>query len=192
VLWFYDGAGMRLSVMTLVGIVALTLALINASINSLRSRLSRGAIALRKSLIAGREFFVSELRKEKPALRDEWYPWALAFGLTTQIDDWSAQRRVTGGGDHWLTDTSGTTGSHNAAPAPEQWGGFSGGRSGGAGGGATWAAAAVGMAAGVPAPSASGSGSSGDDSGSSGGWSGGGSSGGDSGGSSGGGGGGGW
>jgi hypothetical protein len=169
-----------------VGTVAVALALINASINALRSRQSRSAIALRKTIAAGREFFISELRKDRPALRDEWYPWALAFGLGTQIDDWSAQRLVKEpeADHHWSVDTLGS------APSPERWGGFGGGRSGGAGGGASWAAAAGGMAAGVSAPSPSGGESDSGSYSTSGGSSDGGSS--SGGGSSGGGGGGGW
>jgi hypothetical protein len=197
-LWFYEGAGnFQLSAMTLAGIVALTLALTNASVNVLRSRQSRDAIALRKRLIAARDFFMSELRKERPALKDDWYPWALAFGLATQLDDWSAKRPVTAAVSDrpWLSDATRPTSDPSSAPSAWQWDGFSGGRSGGAGGGASWAAAAGGIAARVSAPGPSGSGSSGHDrsDSSDGGWSGGSSGGGvSSGGSSGGGGGGGW
>ena len=61
-------------------------------INSLKSRRSREAIAFRKALTAGRAFFVEELRKQRPALRDERYPWPLAFELGKQVDAWSTQR----------------------------------------------------------------------------------------------------
>jgi hypothetical protein len=159
-LWLYSGSEFpELSSLTLVGVVAAALALINASINALRSRQGRDAIALRKALAAGREFFIAELRKDRPALRDEWYPWVLAFGLGTQVDDWSAQRSVKEPDldPRWSRDTLTAAPSPelNSAP-PEQWSGFGGGRSGGAGGGASWAAAAGGMAAGVSAPSISG------------------------------------
>ena len=196
-LWFRVGAGMvELSTEALIGIVAMTLALINGSINGLRSRQGRAAIALRKTLVAGREYFKSELRKEQPALRDRWYPWALAFGLGKEVDDWSAQRAVKepeepgSGRRRWASEDSG---AESSGPAPEEWGGFGGGRSGGAGAGGSWAAAAGGMAAGISPPRAS---SSGDSSGGGSSWSssdsGSSSSGSSSSGSSGGGGGGGW
>jgi hypothetical protein len=167
-LWFYVGAGLvELSAEALVGIVAITLALTNASVNALRSRESREGIALRKTLTAGREFFVAQLRKARPAVRDEWYPWLLAFGLARQVDDWSAERAQkkdtdTVDDDRWSRDSIST-----APPVQQPWTGFAGGRSGGAGASGSWVAAAGGMAAGVspPAPSVS-SGPSDTDSGS--------------------------
>ena len=167
-LWFYAGTGfVDLSAEALVGIVVLALALINVSINALRSRDGRGAIALRKTLAAGREFFAAQLRQERPALRDEWYPWMLAFGLARQVDDWSAQRarRDPAQDDRPETDRHSTV--VTSAPVHEQWTGFSGGRSGGAGASASWVAAADGIAAGVAAPKPSGSDSSSDSGGSS-------------------------
>lgn len=160
-LWFYVGGGLvDLSAEALVGIVAITLSLTNASVNALRSRESRDGIALRKTLTAGREFFVAQLRKTRPALRDEWYPWLLAFGLARQVDDWSAEREQktknkdtdTADDDRWSSDSLST-----AAPVQQPWTGFGGGRSGGGGASGSWVAAAGGMAAGVspPAPSVS-------------------------------------
>jgi uncharacterized membrane protein YgcG len=158
-LWFYVGTGVvDLSAEVLVGIVAITLALTNASINALRSRESREGIALRKTLTAGREFFVAQLRRARPALRDEWYPWLLAFGLARQVDDWSAEREQkdnnkdtdTVDDDRWSRDSLST-----AAPVQQQWTGFGGGRSGGAGASGSWVAAAGGMAAGVSPPTPS-------------------------------------
>jgi hypothetical protein len=151
-LWSYAGTGLvELSAEVLVGIVAITLSLTNASINALRSRDSREAIALRKTLAAGREFFISQLRNPRPALRDEWYPWLLAFGLAREADDWSAKRagQQPEENDRWVSDSNPTSASGTVEP---QWTGFGGGRSGGAGASGTWAAAASGMAAGVSAP----------------------------------------
>jgi hypothetical protein len=164
-LWFYAGTGaVDLPVEALIGIVAVTLGLTNASINALRSRQSRGAIALRKTLAAGREYFVSELRKDRPALRDEWFPWALAYGLASAVDDWSvAQSRKTTDDDRRSSTepSSPATSSESATPS-EQWTGFGGGRSGGAGASASWVAAAGGMAAGVSTPKPSSSSESSD------------------------------
>ena len=92
-LWFYAGTGaIELDSFTVFGIVAVALACIHSTINALKSRRSREAIAFRKALTAGRAFFIEELRKERPALRDEWYPWLLAFELGKQVDAWSTQR----------------------------------------------------------------------------------------------------
>jgi hypothetical protein len=178
-LWFYAGTGrIELDPINIFALVAIACALTNASINALKSRRRREAMAVRKAFAAGRAFFMAELRKERPALRDDWYPWLLAFGLGKQMDDWSAQRpsQTSGGRRVSNTPTSVTTSSSS-----DGWTGFGGGRSGGAGGGASWQAAAGGMAAGVSVPSSSGSGGGSSSSGGS-----------SSGGSSGGGGGGGW
>jgi hypothetical protein len=174
-LWFRAVAD-ELQPMTVVGLVAVALACISSSVDALKSRRHREALAFRKTLTARRAFFLEELRKERPALRDEWYPWLLAFELGKQVDEWS-----THGAPGEAKSRGGVIGSSSSPSAPAtQWTGFSGGRSGGAGGGASWQAAASGMAASVSPPSSSGSGGSSGSSGSS------------SGGSSGGGGGGGW
>ena len=175
-LWNAAGTGMvELPIGMLLAIVALALAIASSSINALKSTESRAGLALRKQLTAARAFFKAELMKENPALRDEWYPWVLAFGLAKRADDWSAQHARTS--TTW--DGPSSVGSSSSGSTTHGWTGFGGGRSGGAGGGASWAAAAGGMAAGVSPPS-SGGGSSG------------GGGGGGGGGSSGGGGGGGW
>ena len=179
-LWFYAGTGrIELPTLTVIGLVAVTLGCIHSATNALKSRRHRAAIAFRKTLTAGRAYFIDELRKDEPALRDEWYPWLLAFELTPQMDAWSTARagtasRPRGGSGHAMASSSATS------SAGGTWTGFGGGRSGGAGGGASWEAAVSGMAAGVSAPSSSRSSGGSGGSGSSGG------------GSSGGGGGGGW
>ena len=95
-LWFYAGVGaIEPPPVALVGAVALALALINASINALRSRQSppRSHCERRSPPAAN-----SSSRSFAPAdrrLREEWYPWALAFGLASQVEDWSARRSVT-------------------------------------------------------------------------------------------------
>jgi uncharacterized membrane protein YgcG len=162
-------------------IVALALGVLIASTEGMKSRQHRAAIAFRKRLAAARAYFKGELDQAAPALRDEWTPWVLAFGLGNDLDRWSARQEVVTTSGHsrssWSSSSSTSSSSETSAPA---FGGFTGGRSGGAGASGSWAAAAGGLAAGVSPPSSSGSGGS----------SGGGSS--SSGGSSGGGGGGGW
>lgn len=170
-LWFYAGTGDVELPWTMIGaLTALTLYVANASINGMKSRQSREAIAFRKRLAAGRSFFFKELEKPLPNLRDGWYPWLLAFGLGRQVDFWSTRYSTTGTSaspwDHSTSRGSSSSSSHTG------WSG-GGGLSGGAGVSGTWAAAAAGMAAGVAAPSSSSS-SGGSSSSSSGGSSGGG------------------
>jgi len=57
----------------------------------MKSRQSAGAIAFRKRLAACRIFFMKELEKPRPNLRDSWYPWLVAFGLGRQVDYWSSR-----------------------------------------------------------------------------------------------------
>jgi uncharacterized membrane protein YgcG len=163
-----------------VGVAMLTLSVLLAGVGALKSTQHRAALAFRKMLASGREFFIAELAKERPALRDEWFPWILAFGLGKQMDDWSAQRAS----EKSTTRSRGSStssGSFGSGSSSGGWTGFAGGRSGGGGAGASWAAAASGLAAPIAPPSSSSSSGGGGSSSSS-----------SSGGSSGGGGGGGW
>jgi hypothetical protein len=155
-LWFVAGPGIiEASVFLVTGIVVLALAVMLTSIEAMMSRQHGAAIAFRKRLAWGRAFFISELEKDQPALRDEWGPWVLAFGLANQVDNWSTRHQ--GGAKSSRTGSAGFSSTSSASPAA--WTGFGGGRSGGAGGGAAWVSAASGMAAGVSPPSSSGSGS---------------------------------
>ena len=58
---------------------------------SRRDRISKGAHR-------GPRILHLRASQKRPALRDEWYPWVLAFGLAREVDDWSTQRSVTGTG----------------------------------------------------------------------------------------------
>lgn len=177
-LWWYVGKGaIDLPPLMLAAIVALSLWVTYFSIEGMKSRLNRAGIAFRKTLTAGREFFSSELRRPQPRLRDEWYPWVLAFGLGKQSDAWSTQRASTTVPDRTRFEPEHSSG-YRPSPSRDGWTGFGGGRSGGGGGGAAWSVAAAGMAAPVSAPrsndSDSSSGGSSNSSGSSGGGGGGG------------------
>jgi hypothetical protein len=155
-LWFYAGSGrIELPRLTVIGVVALTLGCLYWAIRAHASRRGREAIAFRKMLTAGRAYFIDELQKDEPALRDEWYPWLLAFELTKQMDAWSTARPDSG------SRARSRSGSVSSSPSTTDsggtWTGFGGGRSGGAGGGASWQTAVSGMAAGVSAHSSGGS-----------------------------------
>jgi uncharacterized membrane protein YgcG len=141
--------------MLIAALTLLALAISNSSITAMKSRQSSAAIGFRKRLARGRNFFLKELEKPEPELRDAWYPWLLAFGLGKQVDVWSSRHTSiatsVSSSDHSTT--------HSSSSSPSMHTGWSGGGglSGGAGASATWAAAAAGMAAGVAAPSSSGS-----------------------------------
>ena len=153
-LWFAAGTGdVELPWTAIAAIAAWVLCLSNSSINGMKSQQSADAIAFRKRLAAARSFFVKELEKPRPNLRDSWYPWMLAFGLGRQVDYWSSRNAGTTTDSftpgHSVTDTS-----SSGASTTTGWSG-GGGLSGGAGATGMWAAAAAGMAAGVAAPSSS-------------------------------------
>ena len=159
-----------------VGVVMLALAVLFAGVGALKSTQHRASLAYRKLLASGREFFAAELAKEQPALRDEWFPWVLAFGLGQQMDDWSAQRESDSTSASSVGRSSSSSSSSDGGTA--SWTGFAGGRTGGGGAGASWSAAAAGLASPITAEGSSsssgGSSSSSSSSSSSGGSSGGG------------------
>jgi uncharacterized membrane protein YgcG len=165
----------------LAGIALFYLALLVSVFNKAKFRDGASAIALRKKLAAARRYFVSELAKRAPELKDEWFPYLLAFELGPDVSKWFRVHGTEGSskssdfGSSGTSSGSGSTGSGS--------GGFTGGGGafGGAGATASWATAVGSVASGVAAPSSSGSSSSS-----------GGGGGGGGGGSSGGGGGGGW
>jgi uncharacterized membrane protein YgcG len=146
-----------------LGATLLALALFNSVINQARSRERAQGIALRKRLASVRRYFQEELDRPQPALRDEWFPYVIAFGLDRDAQDWfkayggqSAGRSET---STWSSSSS-TSSSSSGSSAPTGWSG-GGGSFGGAGATAAWAVAASSLAAGVAAPSSSGSSSGG-------------------------------
>jgi hypothetical protein len=156
-LWFYVANGsVDLPLLMLIVCIALPLWITYTSIRGLKSRPNPAAIAFRKKLTAARMFFESQLAQPHPALRDEWYPWVLAFGLGEQADAWSTAREPQQEEEREprrpREDRSSTYASSSSSSSPPTWSGFGGGRSGGAGGGAAWSVAAAGMVAPVAAP----------------------------------------
>ncbi len=145
-------------------------------IGLLHSRDSVERIAFRKRVASLRQFFVEELARPQPALRDDWYPHLLAFGLGRNVDRWFRAHAAPGTRDtstgSWAGSSSSSSFSGTSSSSPSWTGG--GGAFGGAGASGTWAIAAAGMASGVSAPSSSSSGGGGGGSSSSGGGGGGG------------------
>jgi uncharacterized membrane protein YgcG len=167
----------KAGVIAVAGMVLLALGLSNSVLNMMRSRESIERIALRRRLAVARNYFIEELRRDKPRLKDSWFPYLIAFGLAKHMDKWF---RAFGGESNstisHMPVSSGTIGSHSHSSSPGGgWTGFGGGGGfSGGGASASWVAAASSMAAGVSAPSSSGGSSGGGGGGGGGGSSGGG------------------
>ncbi|HEX3583972.1 MAG TPA: hypothetical protein VH087_19565, partial [Thermoanaerobaculia bacterium] len=153
-----------------------SLAVVKILLDKSRSDESQERIAARMRLVAARRYFLAQLAMPDPHLRDDWYPYLMAFGLGSNVDSWF---RAHGGAVAGTTSgiaTSTSSSSSFGSSSSSSGGGWSfsggGGAFGGAGASASWAVAAGGIASGVASP---GSGAAG---GSSGGGGGGGSSGG--------------
>jgi hypothetical protein len=137
------------------GFTAIAVSFFMGVVNAARSARGPRATAFRKQLAAVREWFRLELAKPAPALRDEWFPYLVAFGLERDADRWFG---AFGGVRATSPVSMGSTSVETSAGGGGRstWTG-GGGAFGGAGASATWAAAATGLAAGVASPSSSGS-----------------------------------
>ncbi len=142
----------------LVGLLLLRLAIVNNLFNLAKTRNGPHRIARRKMLVAAREFFARELTSPRPRLEDRWFPYIVAFGLSSGVERWF---RAYGGEQAVASRTVGTASSGGSQASPS--GGWTGGGGsfGGAGASASWATAAGALAAGVSAPSSGGSGGGG-------------------------------
>ena len=143
----------------LAGLVVLGLALLRSVLNQAMSRESVERIAFRKKLASARAYFLHQLEQPQPALRDEWFPWLIAFGLAKHMDQWFHAFVGEAARSGVVYAASGGRGSSGGTAG---WTGFGGG-GGFSGGGASaaWTAAAGSLAAGVSAPSSSSSGGGG-------------------------------
>lgn len=176
--WLLLGRQIPLVTLQLLAMPVLVLGVLNSIFNTMHCRQTLKGMQLRKALATARKYFERELASEHPILRDEWFPYLLAFDLGPNVDRWFKSFGAhTGTHSHFGT-TSGSSSAGSTSMGSSSWTG-GGGTFGGAGASGSWASAVAGVAAGVAPPSSSGG-------------SGGGSSGGGGGGSSGGGGGGGW
>jgi uncharacterized membrane protein YgcG len=148
-----------------VSLTLLTLAFVNSIFNMMRMREVGESLELRRRLTSARIYFEQELKKPQPNLKDEWFPYLLAFGLGPKIDRWfkstgaeaspGVRRSSSGAGVGGSLGSS----SSSSSSTPAWTGG--GGTFGGAGASGAWSAAAGGIAAGVAKPSSSSGGSSG-------------------------------
>ena len=176
--WTATRDGMRSGLFLIAGLLLIRLGIVNSVFNIAKIRSGAKRIARRKSLASARAFFAKELRRPEPRLKDEWFPYVVAFGLTGDADRWFRAHgaAAAGAGSRSWSGSTSSSSSSSSSSGSGSWSG-GGGAFGGAGASGTWAVAAGAMAAGVSSPSSS---------------SGGGGGGGGGGGSSGGGGGGGW
>ena len=171
-LWLLISGQFRAGVLVLAGLTVLCLAIANSVANIAKSRQGADHIERRRKLARARAYFRDQLMQPKPALRDEWFPYLIAFGLGSHMDKWF---RAFGGQAASTRVSSVGSSSFGSSSPGSSWSGMGGG-GGFAGGGSsgTWASAAGLMAAGVSAPSSSSSGGGGGGGGSSGGGGGGG------------------
>jgi uncharacterized membrane protein YgcG len=159
----------------LVGVLFIRVGILNGIFNVAKTRNGPKRIARRKDLAAARDLFARELRHPSPRLKDEWFPYVVAFGLTGDADRWFRSYGAESGGRAAGSYTgSGSSPLGSGAGGSGGWTG-GGGSFGGAGASGSWAAAAGALAAGVATPSSSsGGGGGGGGGGSSGGGGGGG------------------
>ena len=121
---------------------------------SSKTRDSSEGVQLCQKLAGARSFFQQELKKKQPAIRDEWFPYLLAFGLGHAVDSWSKQFPRADVPHHF--PGHGTTGGSTNFTG-------GGGSFGGGGASGSWAAAATSLGSSTTSSSggSSGGGSSG-------------------------------
>ena len=142
----------------LVGLLLVKIAIVNNLFNVAKTRNGPHRVARRKTLVAAREFFARELRTPRPRLEDGWFPYIVAFGLSSGVERWF---RAYGGEATVVSRSAGSASSGGSQTSPSSGWTGGGGSFGGAGASASWAAAAGSLAAGVSAPSSGGSGGGG-------------------------------
>lgn len=123
-----------------------------------RTKQSAEKMLLRARIAAARDWFAQQLRKQDPALHDEWTPYLLALGLGRNVDRWFASF----GGDATLAassaaatsstrSSSSMSSSSSGSRSVSTWSG-GGGAFGGAGATGSWALAATSLGSGRSAP----------------------------------------
>jgi uncharacterized membrane protein YgcG len=161
--WTAARDGVRSSLLVIAGVLLLRLAIVNSVFNIAKIRSGSKRIARRKALASARNYFARELSRSEPRLKDDWFPYVVAFGLTGEADRWFRAHgaAAAGAGSRaWSGSTSSSSSSSSSSSGSGSWSG-GGGAFGGAGASGTWAVAAGAMAAGVSAPSSSSSGGGG-------------------------------
>jgi len=86
-----------ISTLLTFGLFILYLGVIVISFHFARCRDSLEGVALCRNLVAARRYFKKQLNRNNPALKDEWFPYLLAFGLGPNIDAWTERFGRTAG-----------------------------------------------------------------------------------------------
>jgi uncharacterized membrane protein YgcG len=151
--WLQLGGVVPLTSVQLLGFALLALGTLNSLFNAMHGRDAPEALELRRRLGSARQYFERELASEQPKLRDEWFPYLLAFGLGARVERWFKSF-----GSRAATGASFTTSTSSSSGTPTGTSGWTGGGGafGGAGASASWSSAVAGVAAGVAKPSSSG------------------------------------
>jgi hypothetical protein len=160
----------------LLGAMLWALTVVHLVLDALRIRDSDPKLAFRVRLASARRYFLTQLRAREPRLRDDWFPYLIAFGLGSNVDSWfSANAKYVGGSSSGDFATSASQSTSSSSSSSSGWGWTGGGGAfGGAGASASWAMAAGAVSSGVAAPSSSSGGGGGGGGSSSGGGGGGG------------------
>ncbi|HEX7190308.1 MAG TPA: DUF2207 domain-containing protein [Thermoanaerobaculia bacterium] len=143
-----------------------SLAVVKIIVDKLRCDESSERIAARMRLASAFHHFRRQLATPNPHLRDDWYPYLMAFGLGQNVDSWfkahGAAAAAAGGGFAAASSSSSSFGSSSSSGGEGGWSWSGGGGAfGGAGASASWAVAAGGIASGVASPGSGGSGGGG-------------------------------
>jgi hypothetical protein len=162
--WVQLGGIVPLTSLQLLGLTVLVLGALNSLFNAMHGRDTPEGLELRRKLGSARKYFERELASERPRLRDEWFPYLLAFGLGPRIERWFKSF-----GSNAQTGVAFTTTPNSSSGTSSGTSGWTGGGGtfGGAGASASWTSAVAGVAAGVAKPSSSGGSSGGGGGGSS-------------------------
>jgi uncharacterized membrane protein YgcG len=163
--WLGVREATRTSVFVVTGTMLLRMAVVVSLFNVAKSRSGPRRIARRKELASARAYFQRELATPTPRLSDDWFPFVLAFGLTSAADRWfraygGAATGASSATSRTRVSSGSSSGSSSSSSSSGGWSG-GGGAFGGAGASGSWAVAAGALAAGVSAPSSSSSGGGG-------------------------------
>ena len=145
--------------LAMAALVATALGLLALAGSLSRTRDTPERLELRRRLAAARQMFREQLAEPEPRLRDEWFPYLVAFGLGRHVDRWfrafgsTAARTRVGGAVAASASSGGGSSWTGGGPQFGGGGGFGGGGAGGA-----WSVAAASMAGGVSTPSSGGGG----------------------------------
>jgi len=117
-LLLYIGLGLAgISSLLALGLLLFFTFLILATVYLARTDDSPEGVKLCRNLTAAREYLRKQLQQENPAIRDEWFPYLLAFGLGPDVDRWSRRFTISSTFAPGLPATASTTAGRTASAA---------------------------------------------------------------------------